>query len=249
MIPVIVYDPEPDLCSRLRQFIANASASLGEAMRLLAGTCSEKDAAAYIEASREITLVILGIGKNADDVFELGRKALKANRDNYIVYLLHSNSQLDVLIENCLRPAGIVMHPYDDSKLNRIITRIQADYSNMIGDEDEDYLVLTGSAGTHRLPMKKILYVEASEKKVTIWTERQSITVRMTMGMIEEMLPKSRFLRCHRSYIVNREWVSEVDYANMLIRLIGGEEVYISRSLKNEVRQAFEGKAVNEDGV
>ncbi len=218
-------------------------------MRLLAGTCSDRDAGAYIEASKEISLIILGVGKNTDDVFELGRKALRTNRDNYIVYLLHSNSQLEALVENCLRPAGIVMHPYDDSKLGRIISRIQTDYSSMVGDGDDDYLVLTGTGGTHRLQTKKILYIEASEKKVTIWTERQSISLRMTMNAIEEMLPKNLFLRCHRSYIVNRERVTEIDYTNMVIRLSTGEEVYISRSLKNEVRQAFAGKAVNDDGI
>lgn len=249
MLPVIVYDPDPNVCSRLRQYISNHLSPEGISMRLLAGTCSADDAGAYIEVSKEISLIILGTGIDADEAFALGRKALRTNRDNYIVYLLRSGGQLETLMENCLRPAGIVMHPYAESKLDRILSYILDDYANVSGEGDNDYLVLTGTAGTHRLPMQKILYLEASEKKVTIWTERQCISVRMAMGALEEMLPKNMFIRCHRSYIVNCKHVSEIDYTNMIIRLTGGEEVYISRSLKNEVRQAFESKAVNGYGT
>lgn len=242
MLPVIVYDPKPEYCSELRQYISEYGNKNDNQIKLIAGTSSAKDAASYIESSGQITLVVLGVIDSDSHVFDLGWSALKINRDNYVVYLLHTNNRLEELVDNCIRPAGIITQPYDERKLISTLDRIRHDYSGLVSEGTDDYLVLTGASGTYRLLMNRILYLEASEKKVTVWTNRQSVSVRMTIGALEEMLPKERFLRCHRSYIVNKDYISDIDYTNMIIRLTGGEEVFFSRSFRADVKQIFDGR-------
>jgi two-component system response regulator AgrA len=50
------------------------------------------------------------------------------------------------------------------------------------------------------------------------------------MKEIEEKLD-SRFYRCHKSYIVNKDNIKEVDLNNRCIYMINGEECLISTRL------------------
>ena len=65
----------------------------------------------------------------------------------------------------------------------------------------------------------------------------RSITTRMTIGALEEMLPPSRFLRIHRSCIVA---VDKIDAFTSHSVEIGTHELTIGRYYRHAVLQALQ---------
>ena len=64
-----------------------------------------------------------------------------------------------------------------------------------------------------QIELKKILYVEGLKDYVKIYTEdtARPILSLMSMKSMEELLPTSRFMRVHRSYIVQKEKIRVID--------------------------------------
>lgn len=85
-----------------------------------------------------------------------------------------------------------------------------------------------------RLDMNKIIYMESQNEYIRIFFEDQKpIMTLLSMKKLEERLPTDRFMRVHRSYIVNLEKITAV--ANN--RIIYGKETYIP--IGNQYKDKF----------
>ncbi|GAA0077063.1 LytTR family DNA-binding domain-containing protein [Clostridium sp. CTA-5] len=78
----------------------------------------------------------------------------------------------------------------------------------------------------------KILFFETSPKihKVIVHATDRQIEFYAKMKEIEEKLD-DRFYRCHKSFIVNKENIREIDLNNRCIYMINGEQCLISTRL------------------
>ena len=60
-----------------------------------------------------------------------------------------------------------------------------------------------------------LLFVEALKDYVVIHTRNESYTIHSTMKEIERKLSDRRFMRVHRSYIVNLNSIHSIKYSNI----------------------------------
>ena len=86
-----------------------------------------------------------------------------------------------------------------------------------------------------QIPLDNILYIEGLKDYVKIYEENapKPILSLMSMKAVEELLPASRFMRVHRSFIVQKEKIRVVDRG----RIVFGK-VYIPVS--DSYKQAFQ---------
>ena len=86
-----------------------------------------------------------------------------------------------------------------------------------------------------QIPLDNILYIEGLKDYVKIYEENASkpILSLMSMKAVEELLPASRFMRVHRSFIVQKEKIRVVDRG----RIVFGK-VYIPVS--DSYKQVFQ---------
>lgn len=77
-----------------------------------------------------------------------------------------------------------------------------------------------------------VLYVEAMQNYCIIHTADRKLITYITMTGLEEQLPRDRFLKVHKSFIVSVEKVKSLD-GNEIV--IGSARIPISRSIKDEV--------------
>ena len=85
-----------------------------------------------------------------------------------------------------------------------------------------------------RLDMNKIIYMESQNEYIRIFFEDQKpIMTLLSMKKLEERLPAERFMRVHRSYIINLEKITAV--ANN--RIIYGKDTYIP--IGNQYKDKF----------
>lgn len=72
------------------------------------------------------------------------------------------------------------------------------------------FLSLHGKkAETYRLLPEEILYIEAENVNCTVHTTSGRLSVCQSISQVEKLLP-NQFLRIHRSFIINRHYVSRV---------------------------------------
>ena len=88
-----------------------------------------------------------------------------------------------------------------------------------------------------QVELKKIMYIEGLKDYIKIYTEDASkpILSLMSMKAMEELLPSSRFIRVHRSFIVQKDKIRVIDRGRIVF-----DKTYIpiSDSYK-QVFQAF----------
>lgn len=77
----------------------------------------------------------------------------------------------------------------------------------------------------------KIVVIEVSGKYSIIHTLGKSVTARMTLNTFEEHLPSSQFIRVHRSFMINKEMIDNINLEQNVI-VIQNMEIPIGRSYK-----------------
>lgn len=227
----------------VNQYIKSHSSKI----QLVRETGSADQALRLLEKEKGVFLLMICYGRSHEDAriqaVNLGRKILKKSLEHYMIYCVEGPEDLEDLLNTGVRPAGVLIPPYTPDRIGKALSRVERDYTERMEDEDGDCLVVTANNVSYRLPYSRILYLEAQEKKLCIWANRQCIRVRISMNQVEELLPKDQFVRCHRSYIVNMTVIRQVDFTNMLITLTSGDSIPVSRSLKNAVKSVLQSAA------
>ena len=96
----------------------------------------------------------------------------------------------------------------------------------------ERVLIRDGSQ-VHVLPVDKIDYVEAQDDYVAFRSEGKSYLKDQTLGVTEALLDPARFVRIHRSYLLNLERIARVElYAkdSRIAILRDGTKLPVSRA-------------------
>ncbi len=87
-----------------------------------------------------------------------------------------------------------------------------------------------------RLPEDSILFVEASGNLVVVHTIDNSFHVNSSISEVKKLLG-DKFVRCHRSYIVNLTHVKEITKAGVV--LANRESIPLARTSYSKVNQEF----------
>jgi two-component system LytT family response regulator len=140
-----------------------------------------------------------------------------------------------------------LLKPFSEERfaeaLSHARTRLQghepaADLDSLVADARsrrgpvERVLIRDGSQ-VHVLPVEKIDYVEAQDDYVCFTSEGRQYLKDQTMGALETQLDPARFVRIHRSYILNIERIARVElYAkdSRVAILRDGKRLPVSRA-------------------
>ena len=107
---------------------------------------------------------------------------------------------------------------------------------NEVGFDEVDFIFVTSNLKKRKVFLNELRYIEALGDYVKMVTEHDSLVVLSTMKAFEALLPKDRFLRIHKSYIVNLDKV--IRYNSKVIEL-EKEELPLSRNRKTDLVQAL----------
>jgi two-component system LytT family response regulator len=94
-------------------------------------------------------------------------------------------------------------------------------------------IVVRDGSKVHIIPIAKLDYVEAQDDYAALHSERKSYLKQQTIASLETQLDPQRFVRVHRSYIVNLERIVRIEpYAkdSRIAVLRDGKHLPVSRS-------------------
>lgn len=126
--------------------------------------------------------------------------------------------------------SGYILKPYSLKDIRRTLDRFMPEY------QCNSYQIRQKGKFVY-LPLNEIMYVESSNTKCIIHrADGRKYNVYKKLAEIEAELNDLRFLRCHQSYLVNMNYISE---ANDAFLLQNGEEILIRAKSKKEILQRF----------
>ena len=97
---------------------------------------------------------------------------------------------------------------------------------------DENYFFVKCDGKIEKILYDDLLYVEAMLNYVVLYTESKKMIVYLTIKGIIEQLPQNRFLKVHKSYIINLSKIKNIDGNEINI---GSARIPISQSLYETV--------------
>ena len=102
--------------------------------------------------------------------------------------------------------------------------------------DDEDFIFVKSNLKKRKVFLNELRYIEALGDYVKLVTEHDAMVVLSTMKAFETLLPRERFLRIHKSYIVN---IDKVEKYNSKIVELDKEELPLSRTRKAHLVEAL----------
>jgi DNA-binding LytR/AlgR family response regulator len=99
-------------------------------------------------------------------------------------------------------------------------------------EEEGEFIFVKSNLKNFKVYITKIRWIEAFGDYIKIITEEESHLVLSTMKAFESELPKDRFLRVHKSFIVN---VDKVERFNSKFAEIGNTKIPLSRNKKEDL--------------
>lgn len=92
------------------------------------------------------------------------------------------------------------------------------------------------------IPTHEVSFFEAEDDYIAIHTASGKYLKKMTMKLLEEALDPNKFVRVHRSYLINLNEITKIEpyeRDNFLVLLRGGEKVPVSRTGYSRLRQVL----------
>lgn len=132
-----------------------------------------------------------------------------------------------------LQAVDYLLKPISLERLLQAITKFTTAQGNISSETPSDtFTFIRMDRKMVKVDFNTLLCIESRGDYVQLHTQKQMLTTRETMSNIVEKLPKSQFLRTHRSFVVQ---ISKIDsYSNEHIT-IGRKAIPISRSYREEV--------------
>lgn len=127
---------------------------------------------------------------------------------------------------------GFVTKPFTDED---IVEKLEGIYSKKINDS---LLEFTDYNGVVYFRKSDIVLLKSDSNYATIITENSEKIVTCTLKECEKKLNGLPFLRIHRSYIVNLDYVKNM--TSSVASLKNGEDLTIGRSYRNQVKKDYQ---------
>ena len=112
---------------------------------------------------------------------------------------------------------SIEMALYKHSKELEILKERDMLYNIVENKDNTEYIFVKSKSRLIKLNTNDVIYIEALKDYVVINTPAARYTIHSTMKDIQKKMPEDKFLRVHRSYIVNLNKISEIESPNLIL--------------------------------
>lgn len=172
-----------------------------------------------VSANKSYDLLLLDIEMEKLNGIDVAKKMKKLSPKTYIVFITSHDEFATVGYE--VSAFRYLVKPIKKAKL---IEAIEAIKTELLSQKS---ITVHNRDGEYVIPISNILYFEAQNQDILIYTSEQQLLHRGNLNDYEQQLSKDEFYRVHRSYLVNMRFVKS--YTKMDVTLSGGVILPLSR--------------------
>lgn len=180
---------------------------------------------------KDIDILLLDIKMEKLNGMDTARKIRAVDNEMEIIFI---TSLIDYVQEGYeVRAYRYLLKPIELEELKKHVLTCIKD----IEINRDSYITIKNKSNTYKIYLNEIKYIEVQKKDMLIHTINKNFDIRYSLSKIEKELNLYKFIRCHKSFIVNLNYVENIKH-NIAI-LESGEEVPISRYRCKEVKEKF----------
>lgn len=124
-----------------------------------------------------------------------------------------------------------IQKPVDIEKLREAIMLSYHKYSCKEG------IAVSVEGKSVNISFEEISYMESSGRDIEIHVDGKVLTTHIKISDMEKMLPQKDYFRCHRSYIVNMNYVESIERYQITMK--DGDYVPVSQQLYAETKNRY----------
>ncbi len=232
MLKIFVCEDNKEQRDRFAKIIKDVIIIENFDMELALAADKPEEIVAYISENTVSGLYFLDIDlKAAINGIELAAQIRKYDPRGFIVFVTtHAEMSYLTFMYKVEAMDYIIKDNYSNIKerIHQCITDAHTKYTAKTTDLQKIFSLKTEDKIIN-IEYNKILFFETSPTihKIIVHAVDRQIEFYAKMKDIEEKLDE-RFYRCHKSYIVNKDNIKEIDISNRCIYMINGEECLIS---------------------
>ena len=198
----------------------------------LAGACKNAREALAVLESKQIDLIITDIQMPG----MLGTDMIKSLHK--IPMVIFTTAHKDYAMEGFeLDAVDYLLKPFSFERFQKAITKAQAYFELSskpvhAADLKSNYLTIKADHKLYKVQYTDIRYIEGMREYVSFYTSTGRITALMSLKFLESNLPRELFVRCHKSFIVNKNMVEAMEGHHLAIQ---DKQIPIGAMYKDEV--------------
>ncbi len=251
-IRTLIADDEPAARARLARLLAQ------DADVELVGECRNGHEAVEAVNKHRPDLLFLDIQMpDLNGMEAMGR--ISGDRMPFVVFVTaHDRYALRAFDVNAV---DYLLKPYDDDRffasLEKAKRHIDMKLSNQLTgklmslmrehlharSEHLESFTIREKGREHKVGVSDVLYMRSEGNYLCLQLKDRHFLHRMTMNAVESELDPARFLRIHRSYIVNRAHVRSARYSGnneFIFSMANNERIVSGRSYKEHIAKALQ---------
>lgn len=131
-----------------------------------------------------------------------------------------------------LNARDYLLKPISFDRFLKAVNKVFSTISSNNMEMDTNYTFVKSDKKLIKVYYDKVLYIEGLKDYVMIYTEDEKIITLQTMKNMEENLPADKFMRVHRSYIINSNKIQSI--AGNTLK-VNEREIPIGKNYKNQI--------------
>ena len=228
MIRFAICDDEP---SMIRELTDHLTDYMEKYSHTACSVSSFSGGRALLEEDGDFDVIFLDIQMEQPDGMETARRLRRRGDRSLLIFV----TVLKELVFDAfdVEASGYLLKPLDGACFKRTMDRVL----RVLGQRRPEEIVIRRGNGCQVIPLSHIIYCEVLGRKV--YLHEQDGTVMDYYDRLEELERRvdGRFFKCHRSYLVNLDYVRGCQDGQVL--LFQGERIPASRLRERELTQAL----------
>lgn len=160
--------------------------------------------------------------------------AIKAFEKNAVDYLL---KPLDMDRFKLAVDRALQRRKMEDGNIEDLLSGMHA---LPVRSSYDSHIFVQKSEKLFNLPVEEIMYLEASGDYTVISTKNDQFVSSSGIGKLEELLSPDKFIRVHRSTIINISYLREIERhfnGGMIVKMQNGKTFPVSRTYAKMIRK------------
>jgi DNA-binding LytR/AlgR family response regulator len=184
----------------------------------------------HYEDDKSADILLLDIQMGPMDGMTLAKTIRKDNNNVQIIFITAIS---DYIAEGYdVSAVHYLLKPIKGEKLHTALDKAAANLS-----QPKRTITLDTAEGIAIIPIDTITHIEALDHDLLINQQTGTVSCKMPLYKLEETLSDTRFVKIHRSYLVNLAYVKRITRTDII--LDNGKTLPLSRRLYKEVNAAL----------
>ena len=168
---------------------------------------------------------------------DVAKKIREQYKESFIVFVTKHIELMHMVINQNIMPSGFIGKPINENDMRKALYNIFEYCKENIRANVQTLTISTNSA-VYKIPYDEIIYIESINKKIFIYSDTQRISCYNSLYILEEELGEE-FIRCHKSFIINKNKIKNVYFDEMVIEMLNGSKISMSRTYKSNVKKMY----------